>query len=74
MKRYLYTIFYIIFFFNSAISETKINPIQEGNPDAKIKLIVYESTPDSSEISSSLSRVTLIIPESIILLSGNRVC
>ena len=43
MKRYLYTIFYIIFFFNSAISETKINPIQEGNPDAKIKLIVYES-------------------------------
>ena len=43
MKKYLYTIFYIIFFFNSAISETKINPIQEGNPDAKIKLIVYES-------------------------------
>ena len=43
MKKYLYTIFYIIFFFNSAASETKINPIQEGNPDAKIKLIVYES-------------------------------
>ena len=43
MKKYIYTIFYIIFFFNSAISETKINPIQEGNPDAKIKLIVYES-------------------------------
>ena len=43
MKKYVYTIFYIIFFFNSAISETKINPIQEGNPDAKIKLIVYES-------------------------------
>ena len=43
MKRYLYTIFYIIFFFNSALTETIINPIQEGNPDAKIKLIVYES-------------------------------
>ena len=43
MKKYIYTIFYIIFFFNSALSETKINPIQEGNPDAKIKLIVYES-------------------------------
>ena len=43
MKKYVYTIFYIIFFFNSAISETKINPIQEGNPDAKIRLIVYES-------------------------------
>ena len=43
MKRYIYTIFYIIFFFNSALTETIINPIQEGNPDAKIKLIVYES-------------------------------
>ena len=43
MKKYVFPIFYIIFFFNSAISETKINPIQEGNPDAKIKLIVYES-------------------------------
>jgi len=43
MKKYIYIIFYIIFLFNSALSETKINPIQEGNPDAKIKLIVYES-------------------------------
>ena len=43
MKKYIYTIFYIIFFNSFAISETKINPIQEGNPDAKIKLIVYES-------------------------------
>ena len=42
MKRYLYTIFYIIFFFNSALTEIIINPIQEGNPDAKIKLIVYD--------------------------------
>ncbi len=43
MKKYIYIIFYIIFFNSFAISETKINPIQEGNPDAKIKLIVYES-------------------------------
>ena len=43
MKKYIYTAFYIIFFLNSALSEIKINPIQEGNPDAKIKLIVYES-------------------------------
>jgi len=43
MKRYVYTIFYIIFFFSSALTEIIINPIQEGNPDAKIKLIVYES-------------------------------
>ena len=43
MKKYIYTIFYIIFFFNSALTEIIINPIQEGNPDAKIKLIVYES-------------------------------
>ena len=43
MKKYIFTIFYIIFFNSFAISETKINPIQEGNPDAKIKLIVYES-------------------------------
>ena len=26
-----------------AFSEGKINPIYEGNPDAKIQLIVYES-------------------------------
>ena len=43
MKKYIYTAFYIIFFLNSALSEIKINPIQEGNPDAKIKLIVFES-------------------------------
>jgi protein-disulfide isomerase len=43
MKKTLLSIFYIIFFANSAFSEKKINPIYEGSPDAKIQLIIYES-------------------------------
>ena len=43
MKKTIFGIFYIIFFATSAFSDTKINPIYEGNPDAKIHLIVYES-------------------------------
>ena len=43
MKKTSLGIFYIIFFATSAFSDTKINPIYEGNPDAKIQLIVYES-------------------------------
>ena len=43
MKKTILGIFYIIFFATSAFSDTKINPIYEGNPDAKIQLIVYES-------------------------------
>ena len=43
MKKTLLSIFYIIFFVTSAFSENKINPIYEGSPDAKIKLIIYES-------------------------------
>ena len=43
MKKNILVFFYIIFFANSAFSETKINSIYEGNLDAKIKLIVYES-------------------------------
>ena len=43
MKKTLLSIFYIIFFVNSAFSENKINPIYEGSPDAKIQLIIYES-------------------------------
>ncbi len=42
MKKYIYIIFFIIFF-NSATSEIKIVPIQEGSPDAQIHLVVYES-------------------------------
>ena len=43
MKKTLLSIFYIIFFANSAFSENKVNPIYEGSPDAKIQLIIYES-------------------------------
>ena len=43
MKKTAIVIFYIIFFSTCAFSDTKINPIYEGNPDAKIELIVYES-------------------------------
>ena len=43
MKKTILAIFYIIFFSTSAFSGTKINPIYEGNLDAKIQLIIYES-------------------------------
>ena len=43
MKKTLLSIFYILFFTTSAFSENKINRIYEGNPDAKIILLVYES-------------------------------
>ena len=43
MKKTILVIFYIIFFSTYVFSDTKINPIYEGNPDAKIELIIYES-------------------------------
>ena len=43
MKKKILTIFYIIFFITSANSDITINPIYEGNVDAKVQLIVYES-------------------------------
>ena len=43
MKKTISVIFYIIFFSTYVFSDTKINPIYEGNPDAKIELIIYES-------------------------------
>jgi len=43
MKKTILGIFYILFFITSAFSDEKINPIYEGNPNAKIKLIIYES-------------------------------
>ena len=43
MKKNLLSIFCIIFFATSVFPENKINPIQEGSPDAKIHLIIYES-------------------------------
>ena len=43
MKKTVLGIFYILFIITSVFSDEKINRIYEGNPDAKIKLIVYES-------------------------------
>ena len=43
MKKTILAIFCIIFFSTSVFSDTKINPIYEGNLDAKIQLIIYES-------------------------------
>ena len=43
MKKTISVIFYIIFFSTYVFSDMKINPIYEGNPDAKIELIIYES-------------------------------
>ena len=43
MKKILFSIFYIVLTATYGFSESKINPIYEGNPDAKIQLIIYES-------------------------------
>ena len=44
MKKNILAIFFVIFFSTSTNSEiTKINPIFDGNVDAKIHLIIYES-------------------------------
>ena len=43
MKKKILQILLLLFFFAPANSEIKINPIYEGNVDAKIELIIYES-------------------------------
>ncbi len=43
MKKIILIFFVISFSFKSAFSEIDIKPINEGNVDSKIKLIVYES-------------------------------
>ena len=43
MKRSIFTIIFILFAIINANAETKIKPIYEGNVDAKIHIIVYES-------------------------------
>ena len=43
MKKIILTIFFLLSICNSVSSDTKINPINEGDIDAKIYLIVYES-------------------------------
>ena len=43
MKKYFLSTLFILFLFSSADAETKVKTIYEGNTDAKIKLIIYES-------------------------------
>ncbi len=43
MKKIILTIFFLLSICNSVSSDTKINPINEGDIDAKINLILYES-------------------------------
>ena len=43
MKKNILILFSIIFFITSVFSETKVNQISEGNLDAKVQIIVYES-------------------------------
>ena len=43
MKQYILGILFFIILINSANSDSKINPLREGNVDAEIELIVYES-------------------------------
>tara|TARA_B100000029_G_C17417697_1_gene903107 strand:- start:82 stop:663 length:582 start_codon:yes stop_codon:yes gene_type:complete len=43
MRKTILVIFYLLFIANNILANEKINTIYEGNPDAKIKLIIYES-------------------------------
>ena len=43
MKKTILVIFCLLFIPNNILANEKINTIYEGNPDAKIKLIIYES-------------------------------
>ena len=43
MKKTILVIFCLLFITNNMLADEKINTIYEGNPDAKIKLIIYES-------------------------------
>ena len=43
MKKNILGILFLLILFETANSDTKVNPIYEGNVDAKIQLIVYES-------------------------------
>jgi len=43
MKQYILGILFFILLIDSANSDYKINPLREGNVDAEIELIVYES-------------------------------
>ena len=43
MKKIILILLFSFFSFSYLSSETKVNILYEGNPDAKIQLIIYES-------------------------------
>ena len=43
MKKIILIFSLVFLYFESVLSEIKINPLYEGNVDAKVSLIVYES-------------------------------
>ena len=43
MKRIILILSIVFFYFENALSDIKIKPLHEGNVDAKISMIVYES-------------------------------
>ena len=43
MKKKIFIFLILIFYFNSALAEKKVNTIYEGNENAKITIIVFES-------------------------------
>ena len=43
MNKFIIAAFLVIFSYSHLYSATKVNPIIDGDPDAKIHLIVFES-------------------------------
>jgi len=43
MKKIILVFLIIFFYFESVLADTKIKPLHEGNVDAKVSIIVYES-------------------------------
>ena len=43
MKKIIFLFTFIFFYFESVLAETKVKALLEGNIDAKISIIVYES-------------------------------
>ena len=43
MKKIILILSIVFFYFGSVLSDTKIKPLYEGNVDAKVSIIVYES-------------------------------
>ena len=66
MKKILLGLSILFFSISFAISETKIKTIYEGNIDAKISLIVYESL-TCSHCASFHEDIYLILFHSIVL-------